>query len=185
MFHFHERYFDWHNTVNMTRLHLRQIPLIAAMLISSTPAICQELPANNAFVKFEGSVQMVGTQYFLIVKLSVAGDEKIKVAQERIYDPNPAGTGAAGRLTLEKRVRGHIVMVPNTTFTDSFYRASNKLVDVDQLHPINDTIILSYFYRLDNGNYRINTELDYFYKKTKYMAFTTPIEFKIAGLLKE
>lgn len=136
------------------------------------------------FVKLTGEVKLLDSQYILITKLSISSNEEIRVDKSRYFSQGE-WTIAKNRLFLQRNVRGFNVNISLNSFRQPLYNEDwDKELKIDQAHPLFDTINLGHHYPFEIGNYSITTEIDYFYKSTKYIAQSSAIIFDVIYLPK-
>ena len=137
------------------------------------------------FVKLTGEVKLIDSQYILITRLSVTGNEEINVDKWR-YFTQGEWTIAKNRLFLQRNIRGFYVHISLDALEDPMYDKDwDKEIKVDQTHPLFDTINLGNHYPLEIGSYSLVTEIDYFYKSHKYLAQSPHIMFAVLYLPKK
>ena len=137
-------------------------------------------PWDNKFVRLNGKVVTIDSQYYLVLNLSISGNEKIKLNKIRYYGEGNGIPVGIGRLYFQKQVRSVYVNVSSESLSHPMYDSDwEKLVVVDQNHPIIDSVLLDNKCPLEIGEYRLHVELDYFYKTKKYTANTDFIDFSV------
>jgi len=132
----------------------------------------------NDFVKLTGFVQVIDSQYCLMLNLSVSKNKEIQVNKVRYYD----GVSSE-RINFLKLVRGFRIDISHDAIRDRGYDSDyDKFQKVDNSHPLSDTIILDNFIPFEIGDYLVYPELDYYIGSSKYTAEGGYIPFKVLFL---
>jgi len=120
------------------------------------------------FVKYFAKVQIVDSQYFLIVNVSVTNEKEIRFKGKRYYQDLPCCESSPERIYFQKIIRGISVQILSSGFRDVFdeYDVGEDLID--KLHPLNDTICLDNFIPLEIASYKIGLEIQYYFNASKY-----------------
>ena len=136
------------------------------------------------FVNCSGNVQIIDSQYCLILKLSVTGSNSIEVHQSRYYDTKFKNSDwLSERIYFSKIVRGFIMSVEDNGFRHRILDGDmDKLQKIDSANPLVDSIILDNYIPFEIGEYLVHPEIDYFFGSTRYTATPGEVPFKIQFL---
>jgi hypothetical protein len=142
-------------------------------------------PPNPDFVKLKASIQIIDSQYILITNMTISKKESIEIKRDRFYDIGDCENIHAGKLYLRKAVRNMYVGIITDALRHPVYSPGfDSLIKISDTNTISDTTYLDNIYPLEIGEYKLMVELEYYYKKKKYRAQSSFVEFQVRYLPK-
>ncbi len=167
---------------------LFQVYLFFLLQILLVQKLCSQTPVppniwQPNFVSCKVELKIIDSNYYLIPSLVISDTSKvIKIKKKFFYDQHD---GADGIFYLRKQVRrGYIsILIDNYKQPSHLY---NELVPFGFKDCLNDTINIANEYPLEiGGHYQIMLEMNYFYRKKRYSAFSDWIDFDVFFLPKK
>jgi hypothetical protein len=130
------------------------------------------------FVKYAGHVEIIDSQYCLLITVKVIGNESIEVNKIRSYNDRNFGSE---HLYIQKIIRGFAVNLTSPEFhyprLDPDY---DKLQKVNSSTPLTDTIVLDDILPFEvGGNYLMGVEIGYYIGAASYIAAIYNIPFTV------
>ncbi len=159
--------------------------LVAIAFVNCQAQKVPTITVTDTFVKLTGEVKIIDSQYILILRLAVSGNNKIKIDKHRHFDQGEY-TIAANRIFLKKLVRNTMVNIYVSALKQHLYTEDwDKTINVTSQNSIIDSINLAAFYPFEMGTYIISAQMDYWHKSAKHFAELADIPFTVYFLPKQ
>ena len=163
---------------------MKKIIFITLLICCGIHTIAQNPFDTLSFVKYNGVVKFIDSQYLLIGCLSVTTMDTIEVNKLRYYAEGD-NHSATGKLFFQKDVRGFQVNISTNGFSNRPYdKDSDVLIKVDKSHPITDTLNLGNYIPFEIGKYNVQMFFDYYHKGKKHTITSASIGFVVSSLPK-
>ena len=132
------------------------------------------------FVKFAGKVEIIDSQYCLILTMNIEGDSSVRVKKFRWFNSQSIGSA---QMQIRKIIRGHSVVLVSLALSQPPFHLMGEEEIINSSRPLRDTVYLDNEVPLElGGDYLVDVQLDINVGTESYIAQVQNVPFKISFL---